>query len=331
MKKIKIQSVSSYLPERIVSNTEIEERIHQNIKGLKPGMLQKIFGIQERHFASREENASDLAAKAGVAIVEQIGRQNIDYLIFASACADLIEPATCNIVQSKLGLTCPAMDVKNACNSFVTALMTASAMIQSGFYETILIVTGEKLSDAINLDVKNSEELVTNLASLSFGDAGAAALVTASNDGSGIEYQNFMTKGEHWKLCTIKGGGSMFPRDLSKTFFEGKTAALKDVFLKEASGFFSSSMKGVGWKREEVDWLVPHQVSSKTFSTISDSVGICPSKCIRVFEKVGNVAAASIPVALDHAIKENKFKRGDKVLLLGLAAGVSVSLQALVW
>lgn len=331
MKKVKIEAVSGYLPKRVVKNEEIEQRIMDNMGLLKAGMLQKIFGIHERRFAAAEENVSDLATKAALPIVEKIGRENIDYLIFAAACSDLIEPATCNIVQTKLGLKCPAMDVKNACNSFVTALMTASAMIQSGMYNDILITTGEKLSDAINLDLKEPEKLAAHFAAFSFGDAGSAVLVTASEDESGLHYQNFMTSGEHWKLCTIKSGGSLYPRDVSKTFFEGQTAALKDVIIEEASDFYAESMAATGWKPEEVDWLITHQVSARTFQIVANCTGICPSKCVSIFEKAGNVAAASIPLALEKAVKEKGVKKGDKIILLGLAAGVSVSLQALIF
>lgn len=331
MTRTKIAEISTYLPERRIDNETLVQRIQQTKPWLKAVMLERLFGIKERRFAAEEEQVSDLASQAALPIVERVGRKNIDLLIFGAACADLIEPATANIIQHKLNLTCPVMDVKNACNSFVSAIHVATAFIQSGIYRNILVVNGEKLSNAINFNIRDVEHLKRSLAAFSLGDAGAAALITASDDASGFYHQEFLTVGQHWDLCTIQGGGSMYPHDVSKNYFEGKTAALKDVILNEAKDFIQQAFQRANWSPTSVNHLITHQVSMPTFPVVAKAIGIPLERSITTFKDFGNNAAASIPLAIHEAQKKGVLKKGDKVAIVGLAAGVSVSLQLMIW
>ncbi len=328
MKRSKIADLSVYLPERVVLNAELENRV----AALPAGSLERLFGIRERRFAAPAEQVSDLAARAARPIVERTGADRIGFLIFAAACSDLIEPATCNIVQVKLGLRCPAMDVKNACNSFTTGLMTASSLIAAGVCDTVLVVNGEKLSDAIRLDLTDTTLLRQHLAAYSFGDAGAAALVQATEEnGSGFQFQRFMTRGEHWPLCMIPGGGSLFPHTPDKHYFEGYTTGLKDALMDAARDFFHDGLREAGWAPGDIRHLFTHQVSVESSQLICQVTGIDPARSEEVFPLLGNTAAASIPVAMFQRFNRGEIRAGDKVVLLGLAAGVSVSLQLLIW
>lgn len=330
MKKIQIKEISTYLPEKIISNQEIENRINKKSSFLSSGVLNKLFGLDQRRFAASEEQVSDLAVKAALPILEKIDKSEIDLLIFAAACADLIEPATSNIVQHKLGLDCPAMDVKNACNSFLSAIHIASAFIQADTYKNVLVVNGEKLSDAINFEIRDKAHLQSSLAALSLGDAGVAALLSESPSEKGLFFQEFMTRGKYWDLCTIKGGGSMHPHDVTKNYFEGKTAEMHKVFENEVKDFVQGCIKKAGWLVEEIDHLITHQVSISTFENIASHLGIDRSKVISVFEECGNTAAASIPLALAKGIKSH-FNTGDKIAVVGFAAGLSASVQLINW
>jgi len=331
MKRAKIAELSVYLPERVVSNREIEERVNAHRQILPPGSLQRLFGIQERRFAAKGQQVSDLAVAAAQPIVDKVGASNIEFLIFAAACADLIEPATCNIVQYKLGLQCPAMDIKNACNSFTSALMTASSFISAGICNNVLVVNGEKLSDAIRFEFEDEAQLARHLAALSLGDAGAAALVCKSEDESGLCFQKFMTKGEHWELCTIQGGGSMFPHDVSKHYFEGQTAALKAVLAETAETFFHQCMAESDWETEEIQHFFTHQVSIGTTRLIAQLTKVDPTRIEEVFAHYGNTAAASIPLAMHQRLSRGEIQKGDKIAWVGLAAGVSASVQLMEW
>lgn len=331
MHRVKIADLSVCLPERVVSNVEIEARVNARGQWLQPGSLERMFGIQERRFAAKEQQVSDLAAEAALPIVEKFGRQHIEFLIFAAACADLIEPATCNIVQHKLGLQCPAMDVKNACNSFTSALLVASSLINSGFCSNVLVVNGEKLSDAIRFDFEDEAQLLRHLAAFSLGDAGAAALLCRSEDDSGFFFQRFLTKGEHWRLCTIKGGGSMYPHEVEKNYFEGQTTALKSVLAESADLFFRQCLDEAGWVMEDIQHLFTHQVSVATTRLIAQLTQVPLGKIEAVFPRFGNTAAASIPLAMHQRLARGEIQEGHKIAWIGLAAGVGVSVQLMVW
>lgn len=252
-------------------------------------------------------------------------------MIFASASSDLIEPATANIVQEKLGLDCPAFDVKNACNSFVTALQIASSFIDSGIHKKILITSGEKLSNSIRFEPEDAEDLKKRLASLSFGDAGSAVMVEGSANGCGLYLQKFKTVGKHWGLCTIKGGGSMFPFEQDKNYFEGKTSELAKVIITEGYRFLQSCFSEPGWTLSDIDHVITHQVSMKSFEILAANSGFPIHKMIQVCDLYGNIASVSIPLSLHIAEKKGILKHGDKIAIIGLAAGISISIQLMVW
>lgn len=252
-------------------------------------------------------------------------------MIFASASSDLIEPATGNIIQQKLGLHCPSFDVKNACNSFVTALQIASSFIDAGVYKKILITSGEKLSNSILFTPSSEEDLKKRLACLSFGDGGSAVMVESSTNGCGLYFQKFKTVGKHWELCTIKGGGSMYPFAPDKNYFEGKTAELAQVFVAEGSQFLQSCFLQPGWTIADIDYVFTHQVSAKTFEIMAANSGISVHKMIQVCELYGNIASVSIPLSLYIAEKNGILKPGNKIAIIGLAAGISLSIQLMVW
>jgi acyl-CoA:acyl-CoA alkyltransferase len=326
-----ISDIEVYLPERIVTSHELEAMINRKEKWLNEGSLERLFGIRERRYAGPLMQVSDLGANAARALVEKHGASNIDCMIFASACSDLIEPATANILHYKLGLECPAFDVKNACNSFVTALQVASSFIDAGVYKKVLIISGEKLSNSIRFEPANERELRTGLASLSFGDAGSAVMVEPSQNGSGLYFQKFKTVGKHWALCTIKGGGSMFPFEPEKNYFEGSTSELAHVFIDEGSAFVHACIEEAGWTVDDIDYVFTHQVSSRSIDLLAVVLGIPSERIIRIGDLMGNVAAVSIPLSLYMARRDGLLRHGSKVAIIGMAAGISISVQLMVW
>jgi acyl-CoA:acyl-CoA alkyltransferase len=345
MVRIKIAGTSAYLPAKIVSNAEIEYKINtpqyemaQNhfeperiTKVLPSGALERLFGCKERRFAAENEQVSDIAAKAAMPIVERFGRQNIDCMIFSAACSDVIEPATANIIQMKLGLKCPVFDLKNACNSFVTAIQVGSSLIQSGQYKNVLIVNGEKLQDAIKFEIEDAEQLRRHLAAYTLGDAGAAVLLEHSDDESGIVYQKFKTRGENWELCTVPGGGSLHPHTSQFNYFEGQTRELRQIFITETRDVFDACFAETGWKISDLKYVFMHQVSVDTFDAVAQSFNIPRDRFIQSFAKYGNIAAATIPVNLHEAVAAGKIQKGDKLMFIGLGAGISIGLQLVIW
>lgn len=222
------------------------------------------------------------------------------------------------------------MDVKNACNSFVSGIQVASAFIEAGIYNHVLIVCGEKLSEVINYTPKDSAHLKRCISGYTLGDAGAAMLI-GKNDGSKISYQKFKSWGEHWQLCTVKGGGSLAYRDFDSYYFESDSGELLKIFEQEGPKFVHECLTEAGWKPEDLNCVVSHQISSATSSQIAKNIGIPESLFINTFSNYGNTAAATIPLALNDAIIEGKLKKGNKLMLLGLAAGISLSVQLIEW
>jgi len=327
MHQVKIVDIAVYKPNRVVSNTELENTINKERRILPSGIIEKVFGIESRRFAQNREQASDLAANAAITLLNRQERNEVDLLIFASASSDLIEPATSNIIQHKLKLSCPVMDIKNACNSFVSALQVSSSLITAGQYEKILIVTGEKPSDSIRLQYKDEQQLKDSFASLSFGDAGSAVLLGKATNEENIIYQKFMSEGQFWELCTIKGGGSMFPHKDNMNYFEGKTAELRHTIIDRARSFISSCFEEAKIKANEIDHLFTHQVSIDVFKDVVEITDIPMDKCHVVFNEFGNTAASSIPLAMESALSSGKLRRGQLILVIGMAAGISISFQ----
>lgn len=327
----KISAIAGYVPQRIVTNQMLETIINEKKVFLGEGLLEQKFGIKERRFAADNEQASDIAVAAAQKILCNTDKDSIDCLIFAAGSSDMIEPATAAIVQYKLNLSCPALDIKNACNSFTNGLQVANAFIRSGTYKKILLVTGEKVSTIIKLQFDDNVDFMKRFASLSMGDAGAAVLVEPSIDGSGIYAQHFQTHGEHWDLCTVPGGGSMYAHEPGKIYFEGRTTEMRKVFFEKKGAAISKTLEDCGWQADELDHVFMHHVSHKTFELAASDLGISTDKFYNVFVRFGNMAAASIPFALSAAVEENKLKKGDKIMLLGLASGISLSVQLLIW
>ncbi|MCE6991841.1 3-oxoacyl-ACP synthase III family protein [Dyadobacter sp. CY323] len=329
MKKASIKYVSAYLPENVVYNQQIEDKIRFEGKKIDQGFLEKLFGSRTRRIASDDMQVSDLASQAAQSVINANRDTVIDLLIFAAASSDLIEPATANIIQGKLGLTCPVMDIKNACNSFVSAIQVSSAFIEAGMYENILVVCGEKLGEVVNYSPQTSEELRKCISGYSLGDAGAAMLL--GKNGSEIVYQKFRSWGEYWQLCTVEGGGSMAYRDYDKYYFQSDSRGLKKIFEDEGPKFVNECLNESGWRRGDIDCVVSHQISSTTTDQIARYSGIPASRFVNTFGKYGNTAAATIPLALNEAIEAGKLTKGDKLMLLGLGAGVSLSVQLVEW
>jgi 3-oxoacyl-[acyl-carrier-protein] synthase-3 len=343
--RVKISDTSHYLPPRCMTNADISAQIvtpqyadtHDDFLAVKtvqmlpPTMLERLFGSVERRYSAVGEQVSDIAAKAALPIVERRGRENIDLLIFAAATADMIEPATANMVQAKLGLKCPVFDLKNACNSVVSAIQVATALIQSGQYRNVLIANGEKLQDGVKFEIEDFADLKRHMAAYTLGDAGAAILLEKSDDQSGIVFQNYKSRGQYWKLCTVPGGGSAFPRSGNHNFFQGKTSEMRQVFLEEFGDMLTDCFTQSGWKVSDVDHFFMHQVSVSTFDAVAERGGFPRDRFIESFAKYGNIAAASIPLNLSEAVAAGKLKKGDKVMVIGLGAGITLGVQLMIW
>ena len=334
-----IVSVASCIPQKIVHTVDIEKSLQfESRLGLPCGVLAKLTGCLEHREADPEVNASDLATAAGLVALKRAGitAADIDLVIFCACSQDITEPATANIVQEKTGATnAQVMDVKNACNSFINGIDLADAMIKTQKIDTALICTGEVLSRYVDMDIKNRKDLEVRAAGLTLGDGGGAAVVKKSADEKGIiKGSCFASDGKAWRLATVTAGGTMYPRDpvdRGLTYFHSDSETLLALARERVPVIIRRLLCAVGWQPDDVDLVVPHQVTVKIIKEISKAVGIGFDKNVITVDRYGNTAAASIPIALDHALQTDRMKPGMKVLLVGGAAGFSAGAIAVIW
>lgn len=326
--RVRLVSVAASLPVVSRSSEEVEARIAAAGGGFRPrrGSVVQLSGIRSRRVADESVQCSDLAVDAARSALDEagVGVLDVDLLVFAAAGQDLIEPATANIVQHKLGTTCQAFDVKNACNSFLTGLQLAESMILSGACETALVTSGEVCSRAIDWRVSSFRQYRLGFPSYTMGDAGAAAVLRRSRDERGIFYRRFVTVASHWHLATIGAGGSMHPRGDEHTYLNVDGPRLKQAFIDLAPQVLPGMMREAGMAFTDFQRILVHQATMPYLDEMLAATGIPADRVECTVGELGNMASASLPVAYARAVDRGAIMPGDRVLWLGLASGISV-------
>lgn len=319
--RARITGVAAHLPERTMTSAEVEARI----TGYRPypGIVRRITGIDTRHVAADDEQASDLAVAAAGKLLADHGLE-VDLLIFGSASQDLVEPATAHIVAAKLGLCVPVFDVKNACNGFLNGLQIAEALI--GQYPRVLVCTGETPSRAIRWRVRDHAQFVDAFAGYTLSDAGAAMLVSRAADG-GVFHRAFTADSRRWDIGTLPGGGSMHPRDPEYTYFSGDGRRLKEAFLAIGPDLLLSALRETGLSWHDFAVICVHQVAMPYLDALRSILGIPADRLVVTLPEHGNCASATLPLQLATAMAGRRCGPGDKVALIGLAGGVSLGVM----
>lgn len=335
MYQSKLIGVGKYIPERVVTSSELEEAMRFAELGVRKGTIKLLNGVEERHFAAEDENTSDLAAKAAKQAIEmaQIDSEEIELLIFASISQDFIEPATANAVQYKVGATrAKCFDVKNACNAFLTSLEIANAYIRSGNVRTALIVSGEVMHKYIKMEYESKDEIVETNATLGFGDGGGAILLQAAEDGGQGIVTRFETHGQYWNEGVIWGGGSMYLADADKFYMKNVDSDMVQKNTIRAVKFYFDSMKKTGVKVDDVALFVTTQMGKYTILRCADTLKIPHEKIVVQCNELGNTAAASMPIALCRAVESGRLSlhSGQRVVFFGAANGLTLGYATLV-
>ncbi len=331
----KIRTIAYVLPERVVTSFEMEDMLREKNPSIRisSGIIESATGIVSRRFSKDEEYNSHLAALAGKKALEESGLhpEDIDLVIFASAGQDLLEPATGHIVQDILGTNCRVFDVTNACNSFLNALEIADSFIASGAHERILITTGEVASKSIKWNLLDRDDFKRSFAGYTLGDAGAAAIIEKSDGISGIVAHAGMADSNKWDAGTLPGGGSRHPRGDEWTYFQGNGAALKDAFELIGPDFLEKFLKEQQVTLDDISRVYIHQVSIPYLDSFIHALKIDSSKVIRTVSSLGNIAAATIPVGMCLSEEDTPHTKGDLLLLIGLAGGISLESMLVRW
>jgi 3-oxoacyl-[acyl-carrier-protein] synthase III len=319
-----VTAAGCYLPRRLLRTADLQARIERD-SGLRlPARLfEQTTGIGQRHVAADDEYASTLACHAARQALAAAGLDplDIDLLLFASASRDLVEPATAHIVQAALGTRGHALDLTNACNSFLNGIDAARAFILAGRARRVLVVTGETPTRAMRTRLGSPAEARAAFAGYTFGDAGAAVVVEPVATG-GILDVDTETRSEHWTVGGIPGGGSRHPRGDEYTYFAGDGHALRGVFEKIGPAILDRVRYRTGLDWDGYARVLIHQVTVPYLDRFVEVTGVPRDKLDVTVASHGNLASATLGVQLARAWPG--LNAGDRVLFIGLGGGVSV-------
>ncbi|WP_027338817.1 beta-ketoacyl-ACP synthase III [Halonatronum saccharophilum] len=322
-RRVKILGSGAFLPSRKVRSEELAKEL-----GLEKDRIEKMSGVIERHYVE-EETTSQMGAFAAQEALKNANLKfsDIDCIISTGGTIEQIVPATAPLIKEAMGEVeskIPCFDINSTCLSFITGLDVISYLIEAGRYEKVLVVSSEIASKFLNSKQLESYAL--------FGDGAGAAVIgkSESGDDSKIIASKMETyiKGVH--LTEIRGGATgLHARNYSNEtkeefLFDMDGPKVFKLARKYANDFIEQLLTEAGLKKEDIDLLVGHQASGSAMKLVYNKLLGFPShKVMNILSNHGNVVAASIPLALNEAIKQKKLRRGDKVLFFGAGAGLS--------
>ena len=320
-----ITGVGSSLPPRLVPNTWFEAQVDTTDEWIRSRT-----GIEARHFADDGVVTSDLAVEAARIALRTAGipAEQLDMIVCASVTGDTPFPATAVWVQEKLGLSCPAFDVNAACAGFSYGLATATAFVESGTADTVLLIGAEVFSRI--LDFSDRQTCVL------FGD-GAGATVIQASDRPGIEGTVLGADGTAAEILLVPAGGSRepaSPQTVAASRHRVQMPNGREVFKRAVTEMAASCREVLeknGHSPDDVDLLIPHQANARIMVAVAERLGIPLERAVVDVAEVGNTSAASIPIALDRAYRAGRIHEGDLVLFTSFGAGLTWGATAIRW
>jgi 3-oxoacyl-[acyl-carrier-protein] synthase-3 len=319
-----ILGCGSYLPERVVTNDELAQRIDTTDE-----WIVERTGIRQRHIADDGQYTSDLALAAAQRAIEHAGIDvdDIDLVILATTTPDQTFPSTATKVQARLGMSNgAAFDIQAVCSGFLYGISTADAFIRSGQARTVLLIGAETFSRILDWEDRGTCVL--------FGDGAGAVVLQASANGAdagddagaghnrerGILSTHLHSDGKLNDLLYVDGGPST-----TQTVGHVRMVG-REVFrhaVTNLAAVVDEALEANGLEREDITWIVPHQANKRILDSTARKLGVSPERVVTTVDRHANTSAASIPLALDTAVKDGRIKRGDLLLLEAMGGGLT--------
>lgn len=314
-----IKNLSSYLPENILTNYDLEKKLDTNNDWIVTRT-----GIEERRIADKNESSANMAIKAVKKLIEK--NENIsdaDAVIVATSTKSYTFPSTAGLIQKEFNIknSCLAFDISAACSGYIYALNTAASLIESGECKKVLIVATEKCSDIINWEDRSTAIL--------FGDGVSVALIeTREDNDSGVIIATDIGSEPNDEILIVKGGGSAEP--ITEKNVEDKLNSISmegtEVFKKAVTTFdetIRKTVKSANLELSDLNLIITHQANTRIMNAVAKKLGLDDSKFYVNIQKYGNTSAASVGIAFTEAFEKNAIKKGDYVLLTAFGAGLT--------
>jgi 3-oxoacyl-[acyl-carrier-protein] synthase III len=318
MKRAAVLGTGSALPARRVSNAELAETVDTS-----DAWIVERTGIRARYIAGEGETTASMAADAARRALDAAGldASAVDLIVLATATPDQTFPSSATKVQAMLGINdCVAFDVAAVCSGFLYAVSVAESMIRAGSANTALVIGSETFSRILDWDDRGTCVL--------FGDGAGAILLGAVDDGRGVLATKLHADGRHNQLLYVDGGPST-TGTVGKLRMEGP-AVFKHAVMNLAN-VLTETLDAASLTAADVDWVVPHQANARILDATARKLGLDPAKVVVTVDQHANTSAASVPLALDVAVRDGRIKTGDLVVLEAMGGGFTWGAAAIRW
>lgn len=326
MRSAKIVGVGSYAPPKVLTNKDLEKMVDTSNEWI----IERT-GIKERHIADDKVAASDIGLEAAKRALKdaRVKSEELDLIIVATVTPDFVFPATACLIQDRLGAKkAAAFDLEAACSGFIYGLSVAKGFIASGEYDTVVVIASEVLSK-----ITDWEDRATCVL---FGDGAGAAVLKPAKEGQGILSTYLRADGGNWDLLRVSAGGSRIPAthdSIDKRLHYMKMEGNK-VFKVAVQSMQEAALEGIkraGVRAEELSLLIAHQANARIINAVAKRLKLPPEKVFINLDRYGNTSSASIPLALDEAVKKGRIKRGDLVILVAFGGGFTWASCVMRW
>jgi 3-oxoacyl-[acyl-carrier-protein] synthase-3 len=301
----RIIGTGSYLPSKVVTNTDLEQTLDTSDEWITTRT-----GIKQRHIAENESTVfmAEIAANNALEMAN-IDASELDLIILATTTPDKIFPASATMLQHAIGASCPAFDLQAVCAGFIFALTTAESYIKAGNYNKVLVVGSESMSKIINWQDRNTAVL--------FGD-GSGAVVLSADDNTGILHSQIFSDGKY--LSSLQTTNNQINES---GYIEMAGNEVFKIAVNNLSSLAENTLKECNLTSDDIDFMVPHQANIRIIRAVAKKIKLPMDKVVITVDKHGNTSAASIPLALDIAVRDGRIKQGHKLLFEGIGGGFS--------